>query len=353
MSNDLRKLGWQPHFDQQVEFEEMETSLIGRVIAHHGSQIHFATIAGEISVPSGIVETDDDDSSLPDTLAVGDWLLLDPETNRRIRRLKRKTVIARKAAGETVKPQLIAANIDTVFIVTSCNLDFNESRLERYLALVLESEAMPVVVITKADLHEDPASLRQRAESLHPGLIVITLDARDKAQAETLFDWCGIGKTVALLGSSGVGKSTLANAMCDTDIKTNSIREDDSKGRHTTTTRSMHRLAAGGCLIDTPGMRELQLADCEQGVADLFDDVVQLATQCQFRNCNHTGDAGCALTAAVETGKLDQRRLNNYFKLQSEQARNSASLAERRQKDRQQGKLYKKIIADKQNRQQR
>ena len=348
---ELRELGWQPHFDQQVEVDELDDCIASRVCAHHGSHVLFLTSTGEISVPTSLVEIGVDDG-LGKTLAIGDWLLLDASDHRALRRLERKTVLARRAAGDMAKPQLIAANVDTVFIVSSCNQDFNPSRLERYLALVLESESVPVVVLTKSDLHDDPVSLRQIAESLHPGLIVETIDARDAEQASTLNDWCGVGKTVAMLGSSGVGKSTLANAMCGLWIKTSSIREDDAKGRHTTTARSMHRLAAGGWLIDNPGMRELQLADCEQGVADLFDDVLTIAEQCRYRNCSHQGDVGCALEAAVETGELEQRRLTNYLKLQSEQARNSASLAERREKDRKLGKFYKSVISEKQKRRQ-
>ncbi len=346
---ELRELGWQPCFDQQVEYDEMQNVTLGRVCAHFGSHILFMTKSGEISVPAAIAEIAADDYEAK-TLAIGDWVLLDPQTHRARRRLQRKTLLARKAAGETVKPQLIAANVDTVFIVSSCNQDFNPSRLERYLALVLESESVPVVVLTKSDLHDDPDSLRQIAESLHPGLIVVTLDARDPDQAKTLDEWCGVGKTIAMLGSSGVGKSTLANAMCEIQAKTNSIREDDAKGRHTTTARSMHRLLAGGWMIDNPGMRELQLTDCAQGVADLFDDVIQIAERCKYRNCGHQGDAGCALEDAVESGELDQRRLTNYLKLQSEQERNSASLAERREKDRKLGKFYKQVISEKQSR---
>jgi len=244
----LHDLGWQPCFDQQVDYEEMQSVMVGRVSAHFGSHVLFLTESGELSIPSALVESESDDTGSR-TLAIGDWVLLDPVDHRAIRRLERQTVLARKAAGEAARPQLIAANVDTVFIVSSCNLDFNPSRLERYLALVLESEAVPVVVLTKCDLHDDPDSLRQIAEALHPGLIVVTLDARDPVQTKTLDDWCGVGKTVAMLGSSGVGKSTLANAMCDAEVKTNTIREDDAKGRHTTTARSMHRLLAGGWLV--------------------------------------------------------------------------------------------------------
>lgn len=357
----LRQLGWNAGLDQQVTSEESNLYVVGRVCAHHGANVSLLVAPfedpkndspnssfKETSVPVSLLEETPDRGF--SNIAVGDWFLLAPSDHRAVRRLDRHTLLARKAAGETVKPQLIAANVDTVFIVTSCNQEFSLSRLERYLALVLDAGAIPVVVLTKADLHHDASELRQLAEALHPGLIVETLDARDAEQAKVLDAWCGPGKTIALLGSSGVGKSTLANAMGGFNIKTAGIREDDSKGRHTTTSRSMHRLKAGGWLIDNPGMRELQLPACEQGVAELFEDVVQLEKQCKFRNCSHSGDAGCALEAAVAAGDLDERRMQNYLKLMREQARNSASLAERREKERQQGKLYKKIISGKKGR---
>lgn len=345
-----RELGWQPFFEQQLTLEESDCLSVGRVGSHRGGQVLVLTESRELLIPSSLMEIrGDDDDQDASTIAVGDWFLLDPDRDHRpVRRLDRKTSLYRKAAGETVRPQLMAANIDTVFVVSSCNQDFNLSRLERYLALILEADAMPVVVLTKADLCDDPAQLRQQTESLHAGLIVETVDARDRQQAEVLEMWCGVGKTIAMLGSSGVGKSTLANTLCGLDIQTSGIREEDAKGRHTTTARSMHRLGAGGWLIDNPGMRELQLPACEQGIANLFEDVLQLAQHCRFRNCQHRGDAGCALEAAVQAGDLDQRRLASYLKLQSEQARNSASLAERRERERKTGRMYKRIIADKQ-----
>lgn len=346
----LRELGWQPFFDAQVSADDLDNEILARVSAHHGSQIVFMTPGGEVIAPSSIIEVDKEEGEGVSTIAVGDWFLLNSETHRAIRRLERKTSLMRKAAGAKVKSQLIAANVETVFIVTSCNLDFNLSRIERYLALILESGATPIVVLTKADLHSDPVELRQLAEALHPGLIVETLDARDPEQASVLEDWCGIGETVALLGSSGVGKSTLANAMGNFEIKTSGIREGDDKGRHTTTARSMHRLKAGGWLIDNPGMRELQLPDCEQGVAELFEDIVELATKCKFNDCSHQGDAGCALTAAIEDGTLDERRVRNFMKLRAEQAHNASTLAERRAKFRKFGKECKQIMQEKKNR---
>ena len=277
----LPELGWQPFFDQQVSVEESREKLVARVIAHHGSRILFAAELGELNAPTSIIEPNEIQSGYSN-IAVGDWFLLEKESHRCVRLLERKTILARKAAGEEVRPQLIASNVDTAFIVSSCNQDFNLSRIERYLALVLESGCHPVVVLTKSDLCEDSASLRQQVEKIQSGLIVETLDARDANQATVLDYWCRTGQTVALLGSSGVGKSTLTNAMGDHDIKTNEVREVDAKGRHTTTARSIHRLKAGGWLIDNPGMRELQLGACDEGVAELFDDIIELAGHCRF-----------------------------------------------------------------------
>ncbi len=255
-------------------------------------------------------------------------------------------MIARKAAGDVARQQLIAANIDTLFIVSSCNQDFNLSRLERYLAVAIEARTTPIVVLTKADLCDDPIQLRQQVEQLHAGLIVEFLDARSTEQTESLRHWCRSGQTVALVGSSGVGKSTLANSLGAGELQTAGIRESDDKGRHTTTARSMHPMRFGGWLIDNPGMRELQLPSCEQGVDDLFEDVVELSRQCRFRNCQHAGDTGCALESAVEEGLLDERRLTSYLKLRSEQERNSESLAQRREKQRRLGKFYKSVQAN-------
>lgn len=339
----LRSLGWKPFFQQQLTFDETQENVIARVSAHHGSQVLLLGEGGEFSVPVQLTASVGE-------LAVGDWLLLETDTHRTVRRLERQTVLSRKAAGEEVRSQLIAANIDTMFVVCSCNQDFNLSRIERYLALILQSEAVPVVVLTKSDLHESPEELRRQVEQLHSGLLVEALDARDPQQAAVLKDWCGPGQSVALLGSSGVGKSTLANALGIGDLATSAIREQDGKGRHTTTARSLHLLPSGGVLVDNPGMRELQLPACEDGVADLFEDVFQIAETCRFRNCSHSGDEGCAVIAALESGELDERRFRSFQKLNAEQARNSRTLAERRERDRKTGQMYKNIIAQKKRR---
>ncbi len=180
-----------------------------------------------------------------------------------------------------------------------------------------------MLVLTKVDLCDDSAALRRQVEQVHAGLIVETLDARQSAQAEALTAWCGPGQTVALLGSSGVGKSTLANSLGAGSLATGEIREQDGKGRHTTTSRSLHLLPSGGVLVDNPGIRELQLPACEEGLLGVFEDIVRIAAGCRFSNCSHDGDAGCAVTAAIDSGELDPRRYTNFQKYDAEQAHNS------------------------------
>ena len=339
MKNNIASLGWNAFFEQQLESHE-SLLIRARVISHFGSQVDVMTVDGDFSIPIQLFQHCDE-------LAVGDWVLLEPATHRALRRLERETLIARRAAGQAAKVQLIAANIDTLFIVSSCNQDFNPSRIERYLAIAIESGALPVVLLTKSDLCDDVTVYRQQAERLRSGLIVETLNALDGSTVEVLSDWCRPGKTNALVRSSGVGKSTLANLLGSGSSVTAGIRESDAKGRHTTTARSMHAIQSGGWMIDTPGMRELQVFDCEQGIEDLFEDVVERASHCKYRNCRHEQDDGCALLAAVDSGDLELRRLRSFLKLQAEQERNSGSIAQRRDKERKLGKFYKSVIEHK------
>lgn len=324
----LHQLGWSHFFHQQLTFEELETTLPIRVTVVHGHRIEAINNNGhqQITLPGRW-------QHLPasERPTVGDWLLLDRESLKPQRVLERKSLFKRKAAGIEAKDQLIAANIDTLFIVTSCNQDFNPSRLERYLALAYEAGVEPIVVLTKTDLIEDINCYTQQARVLKRDLIVEAVNSLDQQSAAVLSCWCSTGQTVALTGSSGVGKSSLINTLCHcTTQKTVEIREDDAKGRHTTTARTLHCLPEGGILIDTPGMRELQLADCEDGLASLFEEIESLSQQCKFNNCEHKTEQDCAVLNAIAHGKLDARRLANYQKLKAEQARNSETIAERR-----------------------
>jgi ribosome biogenesis GTPase / thiamine phosphate phosphatase len=339
-NHQLRAIGWKPFFEQQVSPEVMKTAIVARVSAHFGSQVLLLGAAGEFRIPAQLAESASD-------IAVGDWLVLTAEDHRAIQRLERQTLLFRKASGDEVKPQAIAANVDTIFIVCSCNDEFNVSRIERYLALIIQAGATPVVVLTKVDLCSDAAALRRQVEQVRSGHLVETLDARQSAQAEVLTAWCGPGQTVALLGSSGVGKSTLANSLGAGNLATGEIRHKDGKGRHTTTSRSLHLLPSGGVLMDNPGIRELQLPACEDGLLDVFEDIVRIAAGCRFSNCSHNGDAGCAVLAAIESGELDQRRFANFQKLDAEQVHNSRSLAERRERDRKMGRFFNSVIKTK------
>ena len=280
-------------------------------------------------------------------VTVGDWVLVDPDGPFVRARLDRQSLFRRRSAGTSGDVQLIAANVDTLFIVTSANRDFNVARLERYLAIAHDAGAFPVIVITKADEAGSVQEFVSSAAALSPGVLVESLDARDSDQVAVLRSWCGEGQTVALLGSSGVGKSTLVNTLSGAHQDTRSVREDDQRGRHTTTARSMHHLPDGGWLIDTPGMRELQLVDVGEALDDVFADVASLATDCRFADCAHDVEPGCAVQSAVATGELDPERLRRYRKLQSEDRRNAETLAERRARDRKFGKMYRTVLAGK------
>jgi len=280
-------------------------------------------------------------------ITVGDWVMVDSERSKVTRRLDRLGLFQRRAAGTSGEIQLIAANVDTLFVVTSANRDFNVARLERYLAIALDAGAFPVVVITKADTVDSTDEYVAAARGLSPGLLVEALDARSPADVEVLRPWCGEGQTVALLGSSGVGKSTLTNTLTGEHLETQAVREDDQRGRHTTTARTMHRLPHGGWLIDTPGMRELQLVDVGDALDDVFAEVASLAGACRFSDCGHESEPGCAVQAAIADGTLDPDRLRRYRKLQSEDRRNSESIAQRRSRDRNFGKMIKSVLADK------
>lgn len=264
---------------------------------------------------------------------VGDWLLIDTATLAPLRLMMRANLFKRPAPGNARRSQLIAANVDTLFIVASCNQDFNPARLERYLVLAREVAVTPVIVLTKADLTDRPQDFVAAARKLQPGLAVEVVNARDAHSVAALAAWCGLGQTVALLGSSGVGKSTLVNTLRQSDSQvTQSVREADGKGRHTTTVRSLHRLDHGGWLLDTPGMRELQLADAEEGLADVFDDIVALTLACRFSNCTHAAEPGCAVQAAITAGTLAPERLERWRKLSAEDSANTNDTGKRKRR---------------------
>ena len=235
--------------------------------------------------------------------------------------LPRRTCFLRREPGPVPKDQAVAANFDLVFILQSLNQNFNPARLERYLSMAWQSGATPVVVLTKADLAADCQPYLTQAERIAVGAEVHAVSARTGYGLEGLQPLLQPGKTVVFLGSSGVGKSSLVNALAGEPLmQVGEIREQDSRGRHTTTHRQLHRLQSGVLVIDTPGMRELGMAECPDGLADAFADVEQYLGRCRFRDCRHTGEPGCAVQAAIASGALDPARWERYQKLQAEAA---------------------------------
>lgn len=313
LSAALEVLGWSDFFADQVS--PSESLLVpSRIASVHRARVEAIGISGpaRLELPANANTAD---------FAVGDWVLADPQSDMLVRRLDRKTVFRRRPEVGRAQ-QLVAANIDTLLIVTSCNADFNIERLERYLIMANQAGSNPVIVLTKSDTVEDVGTFRSQAESLQRDLPVVALNGRSADAATQLSAWCGVGQTIALVGSSGVGKSTLVNrltgAASDAEQKTGTIREYDAQGRHTTTARSMHPIAGGGWVIDTPGIRTLFVSDVTDGIDTLFADITELAPHCRFRDCTHAHEPGCAVQAAVKNGTLDADRLERWRALISE-----------------------------------
>tara|TARA_R110001599_G_scaffold9374_3_gene46323 strand:- start:100 stop:1131 length:1032 start_codon:yes stop_codon:yes gene_type:complete len=327
----LENLGWQPFFQQQLSLDEWDSAVPGRIIEQHKSELIVSAELGVITIH--LVP------SMP-KMVVGDWVLLDSNQHF-IRLLDRKTCFSRKAAGSTLRRQLISANIDTAFIVSSMNEDFNLNRIERFLAMVHEAGAEPILILTKNDQTQTPDYFISQAHSLDSNLVVESINSLDKDSVDKLQPWVKKGNTIVMLGSSGVGKSTLTNTLLENSKQiTSEIRVDDAKGRHTTTSRSLINLSKGGLILDTPGMREIQIVDCKEGLASTFADIEQYQRQCRFNDCQHSSEPGCAVQKALDKGLLDQRRLMNYKKLLREETLNSASLSEKRAYDKARSKYH-------------
>jgi ribosome biogenesis GTPase len=320
----LASLGWSNHFLRQLSPEDLATLAPARVTGVRRDRLSVLTAEGatDLRLPPDLPAGD---------VAVGDWVLADPATGRATRLLDRRSRIFRRAAGEASREQLIVANVDTVFITTSCTEEFNEARLERYLALAHAGGVPPVFVLTKID-HADPDAFLDRLSAIAPAVPAVALNAKAPGAVEALRPWCGPGRTVAFLGMSGVGKSTLASALTGIDLDTGAVREDDMRGRHTTTAREMHAIPEGGWLIDTPGMRELRLTDMADGIDAAFAEIAELAEHCRFRDCAHGPEPGCAVQAAVQAGEVDAARVERWKKLREENAGHTASAVERRRK---------------------
>lgn len=320
----LHDLGWTDFFAAAFAPFAEQGLVPARVVAQKGLyQVStgdaecFADLSGrlrhELKTPGGA-------SGYP---AVGDWVALRPPAGdgRALIQavLPRRSKFSRKVAGQRTDEQVVAANVDTIFLVSGLDGDFNPRRIERYLTAAWNSGASPVVVLNKLDCCADPDGCLLEAESVALGVPVHRVSALTGENCAELHAYLGTGQTVSLLGSSGVGKSTLINRLLGRDVqRTSEVREGDDRGRHTTTHRELFTAPAGGMLVDTPGLREIQLWEGDQGIESAFADVESLAERCRFADCRHRGEPGCAVEAAAESGELPAERLESYRKLQRE-----------------------------------
>ncbi|MEM9786253.1 MAG: ribosome small subunit-dependent GTPase A [Pseudomonadota bacterium] len=333
-------LGWSPFYMSQLEIAELETLTPARITTVHRDRVNAISEVGPLTLTL-------DPGVTTASVAVGDWVLAAPEQHRLIRVLDRKAELSRGTEYHTGEKQLIAANLDTLFITSSCNNDFNVARLERYLALAHDAMITPVIVLTKADQCDEPDDYIDKARRLGRDLEVLAINAKGDDVAAKLAPWCGKGQTIAFAGSSGVGKTTIANALTGGQALTQDIREDDARGRHTTTGRSLHHMPTGGWLIDTPGMRGLGVAEVEYGIDATFPEISERAQHCKFRDCQHESEPGCAILAAVETGEIDPDRLKRFKKLKRENEYATETIAQSRDRHRKFGKMVKSAMAKK------
>ncbi|MEO5704918.1 MAG: ribosome small subunit-dependent GTPase A [Candidatus Limnocylindrales bacterium] len=333
-SEALPALGWDDRLAALLA-SEAPGLVPGRILSEERGQYLVVSEAGEgPASTSGRLRHDTQLDPTAAWPAVGDWVAMDPlrgddadgaeyGTGLRLiqRVLTRRTAMIRRSPGDRRMPsQVLATNIDVVFVVTSVNEEFSVRRLERYVTVAWESGASPIILLSKSDLAEDLGAFRLQAESTAPGVEVIAVSAVTGEGVEAVRGHLGFGRTVVFTGSSGVGKSSIVNALAgEALLDTGGIRLDDARGRHTTTRRQLVRLA-DGLLIDTPGLRELGVLDGD-GLATAFDDVEQTAANCRFSDCGHQSEPGCAIRAAIASGDLDRHRFDAYEKLQREAAR--------------------------------
>ncbi|MBM2811104.1 MAG: GTPase RsgA [Chloroflexi bacterium] len=320
LSLELEALGWNDLFAEHFQPYADRGLIPARVAIVFNRYFRVYTTDGESVVVggSGLHYRAETRAELP---VVGDWIAVNPSAQGGTIQavLPRRSQFSRKVAGRVVHEQIVAANIDTVFLVSGLDHDFNLRRIERYLIMAWESGAQPVVVLNKADLVDNSEELAGQVANIASGAPVHLTSAKLDEGVELIRSYLAPGLTMALLGSSGVGKSTLINRLIGEDrFRTQEVRVSDSRGRHTTTHRELVLLEGGGLLIDTPGMRELQLWDADEGSDQSFADVRDLAAECRFSNCSHQNEPGCAVQRAVGSGLLDAGRVENFLKIQVE-----------------------------------
>ncbi len=347
----LSALGWSSFFSTAFASYAAQDLIPGRITRQdkHTYLVHDGAVQRQASVLGKVMYAADDASALP---AVGDWVAVQPFDDEQAvihAVLPRFSAFYRKEAGQVTRKQVIAANIDTVFLVSGLDRDFNVRRIERYLVQASSSGAEPVILLNKADLRDDLEAVLQDVRAVAGEVAVVPLSATQETGLDALRAYIAPGTTVAFLGSSGVGKSSLVNALFgDAVQRVGRVREDDSRGRHTTTYRELRLLPGGGIVIDTPGLRELQLWGDEEDLQAVFADIEALAESCRFRDCSHETEPGCAVLQAIEEGDLDERRLQSYQKLKRElaflnQRQDQAAFLQAKKREKAFGRMVKEI----------
>lgn len=351
----LQDIGFNEALEGYLLKEQIDISEIGRIIVEHKERYVVQTEGGPLNAEiTGNLRYSAE--SRLDFPAVGDWVQLmayDQNSAVILKILPRTSILERQAVGKHGDRQIIATNVDVAFIMQAVGHDFNLNRLERYLSICHASQIKPVAILSKIDLvpEKELLHLKQQIQQRHPDLIIIGLSNESLDGLEEVRKHLQNGKTYCILGSSGVGKSSLINNLFDKEqMKVSSISQQTNKGRHTTSHRELFVLEKGGVIIDTPGMRELGLTDNSQGLEITFSELAELASQCKFNDCTHTNEEDCAILEALDNGEIDEDALVNFQKLKREQARFESTVREKRAKDKKLGKLYKRIQEDKRKR---
>ena len=346
----LESIGYDDWFRSQADADKIAAHELARVVAVHKDRCVITKGEGDVfaEYSGNLLYVSDSPFDLPTT---GDWVYADfhdDDSHAIIHGvLPRKTLLKRKTAGKQIDFQLIAANIDVALIMQSVDDNFNPRRLERYLAMVHENQISPLILLSKCDLvpADELEKIRKKMSSIAPHTSVLAFSNTTRKNISAIKRSLLPGKTYCLLGSSGVGKTTLLNSIIGSEqFETQAVSKKQSKGRHTTTSRELVKLANGALLIDTPGMRELGNMSIDDGIDETFSEILELAEHCQFRDCSHTNEKRCAIVAAINGGELDEQRYKNYVKMRNESAFYDMSYSERRKKDKDFGKMVKSVM---------